>query len=108
MSAWATAWVAQLQQGKTVQFRPRGSSMRGKVASGALVTCVPVRHPETLGVGDIVLCKVEGKYYLHLIGAVDEARANGSRRFKIVNALGHVNGWTSARNIFGLCTRVEP
>jgi hypothetical protein len=108
MGGWATPWVEQLKQGKTVQFRPRGYSMRGKIESGELVTCVPVRFPSALKVGDIVLCKVSGNVYLHMIGAVDQAKADGSRRFKIVNAHGHVNGWTGQHNIYGLCTRIEP
>jgi hypothetical protein len=31
---WATQHIAKLQRGETVQFRPRGDSMRGKVDSG--------------------------------------------------------------------------
>jgi hypothetical protein len=30
---WATQHIARLQRGETVQFRPRGHSLRGKVDS---------------------------------------------------------------------------
>ena len=72
---WATAYIAILQEGDTVQFRPRGNSMQGKIESGQLCTVEPV-DPETLKVGDIVLCKVNGKQYLHQVKAI---RASGFR-----------------------------
>lgn len=83
-----------------VSFRPRGNSMTGKVESGQLCTVVPA-EATTLAVGDIVLCKVRGREYLHLIRAVRGAR------FQIGNNRGHVNGWVSAGAIFGKCVRVE-
>lgn len=98
---WATQHIAQLQAGKTVQFRPRGQSMRGEIESGQLCTVEPVEDTETLTVGDIVLCKVNGQQYLHLIKAIQ-----GSR-FQIGNNRGHINGWVSANAIYGKCTKVE-
>ncbi len=65
---WATPYIARLLEGETVSFRPRGNSMKGKIASGQLCTVAPV-DPQTLQVGDIVLCKVRGNQYLHLIKA---------------------------------------
>src|SRR4051794_17501075 len=56
---WATAYIDKLRQGETVQFRPRGNSMAGKIESGQLCTVTPVK-PAELEVGDIVLCKVNG------------------------------------------------
>jgi len=52
---WATPYIDRLKKGETVQFRPRGNSMSGKIESGQLCTVVPVRS-EDLKVGDIVLC----------------------------------------------------
>ena len=43
--------------------------MAGKIESGQLCTVIPVRG-EHLNVGDIVLCKVSGFQYLHLIKAI--------------------------------------
>ena len=52
-------YIEQLKQGQTVQFRPRGQSMKGKIASGQLVTVEPIGD-RILEKGDIVLCKVNG------------------------------------------------
>jgi hypothetical protein len=43
--------------------------MAGKVESGQLCTIEPVQ-PASLRVGDIVLCKVNGREYLHLVKAI--------------------------------------
>ena len=83
-----------------MQFRPRGNSMAGKIESGRLCTVVPV-DPDTVQVGEIVLCKVNGKQYLHLVKAVQGAR------FQIGNNRGRINGWITRTGIFGRCVRVE-
>jgi phage repressor protein C with HTH and peptisase S24 domain len=100
MMGWATVYIAKLQQGETVRFRPKGNSMTGLVNSGDLVTVEPRkdRHPEK---GDIVLCKVMGNQYLHLVKAVD------GNRVQIGNNRGGINGWTSLAQIYGYCTTVE-
>jgi hypothetical protein len=97
---WATAYIERLQKGETVSFRPRGHSMRGRIESGQLCTVEPA-DPATLEVGDIVLCKVHGRQYLHLIQAIQ------GRRYLIGNNRGRVNGWVSAAAIYGRCTRIE-
>jgi hypothetical protein len=97
---WATAHIANLRNGETVSFRPRGHSMTGKIESGQLCTVEPV-EAAALAVGDIVLCKVNGREYLHLIKAVQ------GRRFRIGNNRGRINGWVSANAIFGRCVKVE-
>lgn len=98
--SWATGHIARLQAGETVQFRPRGNSMTGKIESGQLCTVEPV-DPATLRVGDIVLCKVNGRQYLHLISAIQ----GGS--FQISNNKGFINGRVGANAIYGKCVRVE-
>ena len=60
MMGWASHYIEKLQAGETVQFRPRGDSMSGRIESGQLCTVVPVA-PADLAVGDIVLCKVRGR-----------------------------------------------
>jgi hypothetical protein len=97
---WASQYIARLKGGESVQFRPRGDSMRGKIESGQLCTVEPV-DPATLEVGDIVLCKVNGREYLHLIKAIQGAR------IQIGNNRGRINGWISTNSVFGRCTRVE-
>jgi hypothetical protein len=97
---WAAHYIASLKAGETVQFRPRGDSMRGKINSGQLCTVEPV-DATTLQVGDIVLCKVRGAEYLHLIKAIK------GNQFQIGNNRGGIKGWISAHAIFGKCTKVE-
>jgi hypothetical protein len=74
--------------------------MSGKIESGQLCTVEPV-DPSSIEVGDIVLCRVNGREYLHLVKAID------GERFQIGNNRGRINGWVTARSIFGRCTRVE-
>jgi hypothetical protein len=97
---WASAYIERLQKGQTVSFRPRGHSMKGRIESGQLCTVAPV-EPALLKVGDIVLCRVRGREYLHLVKAIQ------GPRFQIGNNRGHVNGWVGAGSIFGRCVRVE-
>jgi hypothetical protein len=107
--SWALPWVEKLKRGETVQFRPRGHSMKGKVNDGDLVTVVPVKFEPWPAIcpvmqGDIVLCKVKSKYFLHLV--VSEGDGTGTE-FLIGNNRGYTNGWTLAKNIFGKVIRVE-
>jgi hypothetical protein len=97
---WATSYIAQLKNGQTVQCRPRGSSMKGKIESGQLCTIEPV-DAETLEVGDIVLCKVNRNEYLHLVKAIR------GPQFQIGNNRGFINGWIGKNSIYGKCVKVE-
>jgi hypothetical protein len=97
---WAAGHIEKLRSGVIVSFRPRGNSMSGKIESGQLCTVQPV-DAATLCVGDIVLCKVNGREYLHLIKAIS------GERFQIGNNRGRINGWISANAIFGKCVRIE-
>jgi len=98
---WAAPYIEKLKLGETVSFRPRGHSMKGKIESGQLCTVKPIENIETLQKGDIVLCKVNGNEYLHLIKAIQ------GPRFQIGNNRGRINGWISANSIFGICSRIE-
>jgi SOS-response transcriptional repressor LexA len=69
--SWAKFAKEKLAAGEQVTIRPRGHSMRGKVDDGDLVTLVPAADI-TLEVGDIVLVRVSGTDYLHLIKAISE------------------------------------
>ena len=97
---WASGHIEKLRAGETVSFRPRGHSMTGKIESGQLCTVVPI-DPTMLAVGDIVLCKVKGREYLHLVKAIQ------GPRIQIGNNRGRINGWVSGNAIFGKCVRVE-
>ena len=75
--------------------------MKGKIESGQLCTVEPIENAESLEVNDIVLCKVNGSQYLHLI------KAKQGNRFQIGNNRGKINGWITANAIFGKCTVVD-
>lgn len=74
--------------------------MAGKIASGQLCTVEPV-DPASLEVGDIVLCKVSGTEYLHLVKAIQ------GPRFQIGNNRGGINGWITGSGVYGRCTKIE-
>ncbi len=90
-----------LRNGETVKFRPHGNSMQPRILSGQLVTVTPCFGEAQ--VGDIVLCKVNGRQILHLVTAI-----GSDGRFQISNNHGHINGWATPKNVFGIVTRVEP
>lgn len=96
---WASAAIAALQRGQTVTIRPRGHSMTGKVNDGDLVAVEPLGERE-LRAGDVVLVRVHGREYLHLVKAVQGGR------YLIGNNRGGVNGWVGRRAIAGVATKV--
>lgn len=98
---WATSYIAKLKDGETVSFRPRGHSMKGKIESGQLCTVEPISNITALEKGDIVLCKVNGNEYLHLIKAIQ------GPRFQIGNNRGRINGWIGRNAVFGKLAKVE-
>jgi len=98
--SWATHAKERLRRNETVQIRPRGHSMTGKVNDGDLVTLAPC-DPDALRVGDIVLVRVRGTDYLHLIKAINQGR------FLIGNNRGGTNGWVGKHAIYGLAVKVE-
>ncbi len=98
---WALPYIQKLKNGETVQLRPRGQSTKGKIESGQLCTVEPIKSFERLEKDDIVLCKVRGNEYLHLIKAIQ------GKRFQIGNNRGKINGWIGQNSIFGKCIKIE-
>lgn len=88
--------------GSPVNFKPSGSSMVPLIRSRQLVTVVPV-DPTKVEVGDIVLARVAGTVYLHLVSAIDK----NTGRVQISNNRGRVNGWTNLARVYGICTTVD-
>jgi len=84
---WATQAIEKLKLGESVTITPRGNSMLPRVKSGQSVVVNPI--PPLPQVGDVVLCKVNGRQYLHLVKAIRGAQ------YQIANNRGHINGWTS-------------
>ncbi len=70
--------------------------MSPRIKSGQLCTVEPAGQ---YSVGDIVLCHVRGRAYLHFVKAVRK----GS--YQIGNNRGHINGWTTA--VFGKLVKTE-
>ena len=98
--SWAKYAKESLTKGETVQIRPRGHSMKGKVNDGDLVTIEPC-DPNKLEVGDIVLVRVKGNDYLHLIKAINQGR------FQIGNNRGGINGWVGHNCVYGKAIKIE-
>lgn len=98
---WAVGYMARLREGEPVSFRPRGNSMTGKIESGQLCTVEPV-DAAALRMGEIVLCKVNGSEYLHLVKAI------AGPQFQIGNNRGRINGWVPANAIYGRLVQIEP
>ncbi len=98
---WATRHIETLKLGEHVSFRPTGGSMTGRIESGQLCTVEPIDDISVLRIDDIVLCKVEGAEYLHLIKAIQ------GERFQIGNNRGYINDWIGADSIYGRCVKVD-
>lgn len=75
--------------------------MTGRVNDGDLCEVRRPRTEDALKAGDVVLCRVRGAQYLHLVKAV----RNG--QYQIRNNRGEINGWVSRNGIFGLLVSVK-
>jgi hypothetical protein len=75
---WASRHIEKLRAGETVSFRPHGHSMTGRIESRQLCTVVPI-DPAMLEVDDIVLCKVAGNEYLHIVEPAPRKWPRGHR-----------------------------
>ena len=82
-----------LSEGKTIISREPGNSMTPRIKSGQPVKIEPATV-DTVKSGDIVYCKVHGRYYTHIVIAKDEKKG-----CLIGNNHGRANGWT--KNIYG-------
>lgn len=85
--------LEKLQAGETFETSEKGNSMVPLIYSGQKHTLAPIKL-EDVNVGDIVYCKVHGRFFTHLVKAKKE---DGS--VQIGNNHGHINGWT--RNVYG-------
>jgi hypothetical protein len=74
--------------------------MSGKVDDGDTITLAPLAD-RALETGDVVLVRVHGRVYLHLIKAVQ------GDRVLIGNNRGGTNGWVNRAAVYGIATRVE-
>lgn len=83
-----------------VGHKGAGNSMVPLIRSKQPVTLAPV-DVDKVQTGDIVLCKVKGRIYTHLVHGT---RVDG---LLIGNNKGHINGWASRNNIYGIVTHID-
>jgi hypothetical protein len=90
--------VEKLEAGESFITKEQGNSMIPLIKSGQLHRLVPANWEE-VNVGDIVYCKVSGRFYTHLVKAKDNRRGCliGSNK-------GSINDWT--KNIYGKVVEV--
>ena len=94
-----TEVAAAVQRGETVEFRPSGHSMEPIIRHRQKVRVVPLtRDP---AVGDVVRAPVRGPLYLHRVNAIR------GDQYQIANQRGHINGWCTRPQIYGLVSTAE-
>ncbi len=97
---WVKDAVEALEKGETVQIRPLGGSMRGRIESGQLVTLVPASY-EDLEIEDIIFVRWKGNYILHSVKGLEPGRV------LIGNNVGKINGWADADDVLAKAIAVE-
>lgn len=99
---WADTYIDRLlKKQEFVEFRPQGNSMEPLIKSGQLVRLSPIYHDQMpIFIDDIVLCKVKGKQYLHIVKDIK------GDRFLIGNNKGHINGWINRNSIYGVVFKI--
>lgn len=90
----------KLANGEPVTLRPTGNSMTPIIKSKQQIVIRPF-DAATVKTGDVVLAKVAGKHFIHLVTAVTVDKV------QISNNHGHVNGWTSKDKVFGIIRRED-
>lgn len=90
--------LEKLQNGESVRTSEKGNSMVPLIKSGQEHLLEPVAIEDVV-VGDIVYCKVRGRYYTHLVKAIDQTKG-----LQIGNNRGHINGWT--KQVYGKVVEV--
>lgn len=85
--------LEKLNNGETFVTSEKGNSMVPLIKSGQDHRLAPTTW-EAVEVGDIVYCKVRGRYYTHLVKA-----KNDQKGCQIGSNRGNINGWT--KQVFG-------
>lgn len=94
--SWADDAIERLKEGETVIVKPHGNSMTPRIQSGQQVTVKPV-DTATIRSHDVVLVRVKGNVYLHLVRQVSQS----GNLFQIGNNKGRINGWVTGDHIYG-------
>jgi hypothetical protein len=91
--------ATKLKEGEVCKVTGVGNSMTPILKSRQAVICEPVTEETVLEKKNIVLCKVKGHFYLHLIWAT---RVDGEKQMYLIgNNHGHANGWIPKSQVFG-------
>lgn len=91
--------LERLQNGESFITSEKGNSMVPLIYSSQEHELSPIENWEDIEVGDIVYCKVHGRFFTHLVKA-----KNQEKGLQIGNNKGHINGWT--KQVFGKVTKV--
>lgn len=83
----------RLESGETFITSERGNSMTPLIKHRQKHKLAPTTVDD-VEIGDIVYCKIAGRYLTHLVTA-----KNARRGVQISNIHGHVNGWT--KKVYG-------
>jgi hypothetical protein len=90
--------MERLMKGETFITHEKGNSMAPLIKSGQdhkLAPCII----DDVEIGDIVYCKVKGRFYTHIVKAKDPKKGA-----QIGNNKGNINGWTKA--IYGKVIKI--
>lgn len=91
--------LEKLENGETFETSEKGNSMEPRIKSGQKHILIPCTWEEA-DIGDVVYCKVRGRFYTHLVVAKDDKRG-----CQIGNNKGKINGWT--KKVYGKVTEVK-
>ena len=94
-----------LREGEICKVTGIGNSMTPILKSRQPVICIPVTDEVELKKRDIVMCKVNGHFYLHLIWSVKRGK-NNCEQFLIGNNHNHANGTIGRQHIFGKVVQI--
>jgi hypothetical protein len=104
MSKHKSPLLEALKEGKSYTWTvPDGgdlASMREAIKHGQTLTMSPIINPNEIQVGNLVLVKWHQGDILHIVGEIQ------GDQFLIVNSLGKINGWVSAKDILGRITKI--
>lgn len=90
--------LEKLQNGETITTSEKGNSMLPLIKSGQQHILTPITWEECKE-GDIVYCKVKGRFYTHLVKGT-----NPDKGLLIGSNKGSINGWT--KQVYGKVTEV--
>lgn len=91
--------IKRINAGEEVVLHPKGNSMRPRIKSGERIVLSSV-DAKKLELNDIVLAKVKGRYYLHLISKIE------GDKIEISNNHGWCNGTTSRDKIYAIVSEI--